>query len=911
MRNSGSRTLGHESARHELPMSYPTISAHATFATTRRAAYQEHPPTLALLDMHVLTENQPLVIVGEPGSGKSALAAYWSERYRRLYPDAFLVVHHVEATPSFRGSLSVVNRVVQEIRGRYSLSPSLPDEAAKLIDGFANWLGHVQEEKLVLVIDGIDQLGPEGARFPGEFDAEHIGWLPGYIPPNVRLILTTRPGSIAEEMINRGWQLVEMQPLDPGARRAIVYQHVAEYGLTVNFDYINTISTDPIFGNALVLRTSISEVTRLQSITPDYLPIDLYANVSSIEELLEHIVISMEETYGRDVVSLLLSLLGVSHIGLSRAELTALAVGVADSFDDVLDGLDILLARHGDLIKLLHRALRDVILQRYLSDESMKRAMHARIGEYFSRQEVDLRRLQEEPWQWLQADEPNRLQSCIAQLTVIDGLMRNGMEYDLLTYWQSVSSDAIAPHYAAAISAIEQNHREHSEDASNTRDASNANVLVSLGAFLTLVGEFRASESALSQAIDIRRVIVGPDDPETDAISLSLVDLLIQQDDFQRADILVRSVLARQENRLGKNHSRIVETLVSLGMLLHYMGEFGSAKEHLIRALSILDSSGEGNTPRRASLLQALAMPIRELGEPDLAHDYLKRAVDIAKRAYGREHPETALLMTELATLLNRMGKREEAREMHQEALRIRERVLGADNLETAQSYNNLAILYRNAGEYELAEDFYNRSLRIHRTVLHPQHHYCGTILHNIGTLLRDTDRGAEALPHFRHALAILQESLGERQRSTAICMGNLGELLCDRNELPEAKVLLVQSYKILLDLFGVEHPTVGYSLNRLAKLEYCCEDYSSSIAYAAQAYKTIEQNASRLDRGAGIAQFYSAHAWYAMKDIDRAFKFGIDALDIFARINEPERPFQGKMKELLVMIEAGGYLEN
>ena len=126
--------------------------AQEAFARTRRRAYVEVPGYLRRLDEHVEGEAPPLVVTGGPGAGKSALLAYWSDRYHREHPDAFIITHYIGATSSGGDHYALLRRIMAEIKARYDLEETVPISAEEIDSALPFWLGYIQREKLVLVI---------------------------------------------------------------------------------------------------------------------------------------------------------------------------------------------------------------------------------------------------------------------------------------------------------------------------------------------------------------------------------------------------------------------------------------------------------------------------------------------------------------------------------------------------------------------------------------------------------------------------------------------------------------------------------------------------------------------------------------------------------------------------------------
>ncbi|MCX6690514.1 MAG: DUF4062 domain-containing protein [Methanoregula sp.] len=72
--------------------------AHEAFAASRFGVYIPRQEYFDRLDSHAARDGPPLVVLGDSGSGKSALLAHWTFRYRIRHPDDLVLVHFVGAS---------------------------------------------------------------------------------------------------------------------------------------------------------------------------------------------------------------------------------------------------------------------------------------------------------------------------------------------------------------------------------------------------------------------------------------------------------------------------------------------------------------------------------------------------------------------------------------------------------------------------------------------------------------------------------------------------------------------------------------------------------------------------------------------------------------------------------------------
>ena len=139
--------------------------------------------------------------------------------------------------------------------------------------------------------------------------------------------------------------------------------------------------------------------------------IEPYLAAPTIPELYERILARWEEDYERDrpgLASGTLSYLGAARRGLSEAELLHLLGADGSPLPRAhwsplhLAAERSLVSRSG-LIGFFHEHLREAVTHRYLPDESAQHAAHLRLADYFEKQELGPRKVDELPWQLAEA----------------------------------------------------------------------------------------------------------------------------------------------------------------------------------------------------------------------------------------------------------------------------------------------------------------------------------------------------------------------------------------------------------------------------------------------------------------------------------------------------------------------------
>ena len=90
---------------------------HEAYAQSRERVYIGRAEYFAKLDAHAAGGgDQPLVILGESGGGKSALLANWLKHYREAHPDVLILQHYIGATPYSADWAAMLRRLMGEFK---------------------------------------------------------------------------------------------------------------------------------------------------------------------------------------------------------------------------------------------------------------------------------------------------------------------------------------------------------------------------------------------------------------------------------------------------------------------------------------------------------------------------------------------------------------------------------------------------------------------------------------------------------------------------------------------------------------------------------------------------------------------------------------------------------------------------
>eukprot|EP00005_Dracoamoeba_jomungandri_P014410 CAMPEP_0174272484 /NCGR_PEP_ID=MMETSP0439-20130205/51414_1 /TAXON_ID=0 /ORGANISM="Stereomyxa ramosa, Strain Chinc5" /LENGTH=2345 /DNA_ID=CAMNT_0015363075 /DNA_START=11 /DNA_END=7048 /DNA_ORIENTATION=+ len=170
-----------------VPRDYLSIANdhHSSYMDLHTKRFVGRSSTIKELTKFVNGEEAgPLVVVGDAGTGKSALLAQFAKQYSEKNDNCFVVSHFIGASPDSTDIRHTLFRICKELSTHFSLG-DVPEEYKELKIAFVQVLEQLafHSKKVVIILDGLDQLD-EKER------AHSLDWLPG--TNKVRVIVSTR-----------------------------------------------------------------------------------------------------------------------------------------------------------------------------------------------------------------------------------------------------------------------------------------------------------------------------------------------------------------------------------------------------------------------------------------------------------------------------------------------------------------------------------------------------------------------------------------------------------------------------------------------------------------------------------------------------------------------------------------------
>lgn len=347
------------------------------------------------------TGNGYFCIVGEPGSGKSALLARFFRNYSKTHGDQLVIPHFVGASTGSTDVRRALRRLCHELITVTHITAEIPDDPEKLRTAFVAILKQASAHKrVVILLDGLNQfdLTP---HFAG------LSWLPEELPSNARIFLSTLPGALVKEICRRRFRpnFVQLKPLSENDGRAIITQFLHRYRKRIEPGQRTALLDKTESRKPLYLLAALEELRTLGA--PEEINRHIREIPDDAQGLFTWILARLENddgfrdgegrTIGHEFIARFARLMGVSRHGLSQRELVELlAPGDPNAEppvpDDALGNVAALLQLlrpylmlRGELLDFYHTQFRTAVEKAYLTSERQHQSAHEDLADYFKR----------------------------------------------------------------------------------------------------------------------------------------------------------------------------------------------------------------------------------------------------------------------------------------------------------------------------------------------------------------------------------------------------------------------------------------------------------------------------------------------------------------------------------------------
>ncbi len=280
-----------------------------------------------------------------------------------------------------------------------------------------------------------------------------------------------------------------------------------------------------------------------------------------------------------------------------------------------------------------------------------------------------------------------------------------------------------------------------------------AQMMNVMGGVFDNLGLYPQAQSLYSNAIEIRRRVLGPENPDTLRSIHNLCRPLREQGKYADAEKLQRETLDTQRRILGPENPDTLASTGELAIILYNEARYPEAEKLGQEALDTERRVLGPENPETQWSMDILASIYFDEGRLADAEKLYQEAVDTRRRVLGPDHPDTLAVMDGYATTLAEEHHNDQAEKLLRETLSIRQRVLGPDHRDTLMSMNNLANMLFIEGRYDDADKLEHEALDTQRRVLGPNHPDTAMSTYNLGGIALHKGKPDAALSLLREAV--------------------------------------------------------------------------------------------------------------------------------------------------------------
>ncbi|XP_022091330.1 uncharacterized protein LOC110979639 [Acanthaster planci] len=696
--------------------------------------------------------NTPFVILGESGSGKSALVANWTRQFEEENPGIFLFMHFIGSSAESASHLNLLRRLYEEIKQFFGFEMTVPSSQRNLVLELSTWLQMAgKQARVVLVLDALNQLDSGS----GAGEEQDLTWIPKELPKNVVMIASTLPGRAMDAVTAAGWPTMRVHPLNINEKLDIVTGYLNLYGKTLNEEQRSLIIDAKQTDNPLYLKSLLDEVRMYGNFFQLTTAIREYLAAGNPGELFVKILDRFEDDFERGIVERpglvrdATTALWCSHRGLSEQELLQFLQVPSKVWSPFYLSLEENLVNRNGILNFFHDHLRQAVERKYLSTPELKRKAFLALADWFNSQDIDDRYVEEVPHLLAHAKEFKRLQATILNVAVFERLMSTEEgKFQLIKSWQLLGGyEEVEQSYLGVLARSEEWEKSRLKDG----------LIRAMAGFFTQLGLLKGARLLNERLLS-----------ELEARYIG-----------SHATIVYHHT--KYEYKTRCNHPDVLDVLISLGTVSIKLGDHNEARKHFHEAL---ERQNMIKTPeQKLQLVKALlgmgSVLILQL-KADEAIRFLRRAEELATDVLGPKHHYVAAINGQIGQLYYSQSKLDNAMLLHLWDLKLTQSDVGLNHPRVAAILNNCGLVLDDMND-KMAGEVFQAVLGILIEAYGKDHVDVATVRYNLGLYFLATNMYQRAKYQFDEALRVCELFLeGDHPtiRATKTAMAKLKDFM-------------------------------------------------------------------------------------------------------------------------------------
>jgi len=345
-----------------------------------------------------------------------------------------------------------------------------------------------------------------------------------------------------------------------------------------------------------------------------------------------------------------------------------------------------------------------------------------------------------------------------------------------------------------------------------------ARMMHTLGSVYYHLGRFREAEPLLQTALNLRRDVLPPDDPEL-AESLRSYGLLMRAlTRYDEAEDSLLESLHIVESVFGADSLEAARHLIDLSGMDHDRANWLAAEARLVRAVAILEDRPEAVEIGLTDALYDLTVLYRKSGRYSEAQVALERCLELDTAEFGPRSHQVAGDLAELSAMALRQGQGEEAERLARLSLDIRAEINGINHPLVGHSATTLGVVLRDLDRYDEAKAAFHQALEVYRSAYGDDHPFVGSVLHSLGMTAALQGNLEEAASLLEQSIEVTAISRSMDHPEVADSIQELASVRCDQGRLDEAAALFERAVAIQESALGADHPELIETLQKYAE---------------------------------------------------------------------------------------------
>ena len=320
-----------------------------------------------------------------------------------------------------------------------------------------------------------------------------------------------------------------------------------------------------------------------------------------------------------------------------------------------------------------------------------------------------------------------------------------------------------------------------------------AQMLELIGRIRMQIGDNDAARDALTEALALRRRLLGDDHPDvaTSMIDLSRVDMAADND--SSAIPRLREALAIRRSRYGEADVRTTDALYALATAVHAAGDYRGAKPLFDEWLTTSRQQPPRLTPERAEQLGTLASIYRYSHRLPEAERLSRETIALLTAIYGPAHSRVGAELSRLGGIIDQEGDSIRADSMHRAAVALLRKAYPNGSPQLAGALRNLGSNLTTRGLYDEAEKVWAEAATLYaKSTGRATMDYANAMSHLGHTQMRH-GKFVEAERTLREVLALRGSELTSSGPIALRTRQYLGEALLGQGRYAEAEPLLLE----------------------------------------------------------------------------------------------------------------------